>query len=175
MKRLSTKIVFSAAVLVIGLHVADDSFLQPQPGTSAADHLVSGLVPLAVLGLAAAAYPRVSGGARAAIALLLGVFGIATGIEAVYYTTKVGPSGDDFTGLLAIPARITLLGLGVVTPWRPDAGHGGPLHRTVRRAAIVLAAVLCAMFVIFPLGYAYRRHACRASTGRGHRPREQGR
>lgn len=66
-------------------------------------------------------YPRLRGGGCAAIALTFGVFGIAAGIEAVHYTTNVGPSGDDFTGLLAIPARITLLGLGVVTLWRPDA------------------------------------------------------
>jgi hypothetical protein len=130
---------------------------------------------LAVIAVVVTVYPRLRGGGCAAIALTFGVFGIAAGIEAVHYTTNVGPSGDDFTGLLAIPARITLLGLGVVTLWQTRRRHGGPLHRTVRRAAIVLAAVLCAMFVIFPLGYAYRRHACRASTGRGHRPREQGR
>ena len=40
--------LFMAAVGVIALHVIDDSFLQPQPGTSAGDHLVSGLVPLTV-------------------------------------------------------------------------------------------------------------------------------
>ena len=48
------RLIFLAAVGVIALHVVDDSFLQPQPGTSAADHLVSGLVPLAVIGGAAA-------------------------------------------------------------------------------------------------------------------------
>ena len=41
------------AILVVGLHVVDDNFLQPQRGTSAGDHLVSGLVPLAALALAA--------------------------------------------------------------------------------------------------------------------------
>ena len=75
----------------IALHVADDSFLQPQPGTSAGDHIVSGLVPLGAIGLAALAYLRVRAGARAAIALVLGVFGIAAGIEAAFYTTKTGP------------------------------------------------------------------------------------
>ena len=62
--------IFPAALGLIALHVADDSFLQPQPGTSAGDHLVSGLVPLAVLALGGALYARVSGGARAAIALV---------------------------------------------------------------------------------------------------------
>jgi hypothetical protein len=56
----------------------------------AGDHLVSGLVPLAVLALAAAAYRRVRDGAGAAIALVLGYFGIVVGIEAVYYTANVG-------------------------------------------------------------------------------------
>jgi DNA mismatch repair protein MutL len=41
--------LFLLGVIVIALHVLDDSFLQPSPGTSAGDHLVSGLVPLAVL------------------------------------------------------------------------------------------------------------------------------
>jgi uncharacterized protein len=103
--------LFVAMVGLGALHIADDSFLQPQPGTSAGDHLVSGLVPLAVLALAAVACPRL----RATIAQLVGFFGIAFGIEAVDYTTKVGPSGDDFTGLLSLLAGTGLVGLGLVT------------------------------------------------------------
>ena len=71
--------LFRIAVVVIALHVVDDNYLQPQPGTSAGDHLVSGLVPLAVLGLVAWGYPRLSGALRGAMALLLGVLGIAAG------------------------------------------------------------------------------------------------
>ena len=44
--------LFRIAIALIALHVLDDNFLQPQPGTAAADHLVSGLVPLCLLGLA---------------------------------------------------------------------------------------------------------------------------
>jgi uncharacterized protein len=154
--------IFLVAVGVIALHVVDDSFLQPQPGTSAADHLVSGLVPLAVLGLAALVYARLRGGARAAIALVLGVFGIVAGIEAVHYTTKVGPSGDDFTGLLSIPAGVGLLGLGLVTLWTTRRRHGSMPLRVVRRVGIGVAAFFVAMFVVFPIGYAYvGTHAAR--------------
>jgi len=64
------------------MHIVDDSFVEPQPGTSAADHLVSGRVPLAVLALAAFAYPRARAGWRAVMALLLGVFGLGTASEA---------------------------------------------------------------------------------------------
>jgi uncharacterized protein len=93
--------VFLSGTGLIALHVVDDSWVQPQPGTSAADHLVSGLVPLAVLGVAAAVYPRVRGGARAAIALLVGAFGIVAGIEAVHYTIQVGPQATTSPGCCA--------------------------------------------------------------------------
>ena len=154
--------LFLVATGLVALHVADDSFLQPQPGTSAGDHLVSGLVSLAVLGVAAAVYPRVRGGARAAIALLVGVFGIVAGIEAAHYTTQVGPSGDDFTGLLCLPAGACLIGLGLVTLWTTRRRHGGVARRALRRGAIGLAAAVFAVFVVFPIGYAYvGTHAAR--------------
>jgi uncharacterized protein len=158
--------VFLIGVGVIALHVADDSFLQPQPGTSAADHLVSGLVPLALLASVAAVYPRRRGGARAAIALVVGVFGIVAGIEAMHYTTQVGPSGDDFTGLLCIPAGIALLGLGLVTLWTTRRRRGGLVRRSLRRVAIGFAAAVFAIFVVFPIGYAYvGTHAAAAAGG----------
>ena len=72
------------------------------------------LVPLAlVAGAALALSPPARAGARAALALVLGVFGIACGIEAAYYTVNGGPSGDDFTGWLSLAAGLLLLGLGV--------------------------------------------------------------
>jgi hypothetical protein len=68
------------AVGLIAVHVVDDSFVQPQPGTSATDHLVGGLVPLAVLALAAFAYPRLRAGWRAVVALVLGMFRAGDGL-----------------------------------------------------------------------------------------------
>jgi dienelactone hydrolase len=147
--------VFLPAAGIVALHVADDSFLQPQPGTSAGDHVVSGLVPLAALAAAAIAYPRVRGGARAAIALAVGVFGIAAGVEALHYTTKVGPSGDDFTGLLAVPAGIALLALGLTTLWRTRRRDGRPVRRWARRGAIGAGAAVVLAFAVLPLGFAY--------------------
>ena len=94
---------FRLAVGVVALHVLDDNFVQPQPGTSAGDHLVSGLVPLAALALAAWAYPRLRDGGRGALALIVGMFGIVAGVEAVRYTIQVGPSGDDYTGCSRSP------------------------------------------------------------------------
>ncbi|MGH3013463.1 MAG: hypothetical protein ACRDNN_00795, partial [Gaiellaceae bacterium] len=104
------------ALGVAALHVLDDNFIQPQPGTSAGDHLAGGLVQVAFFVLAAWAYPRLRPGARATLAIFTGVFVAVMGIgEAGYYTREDGPSGDDYTGLLAIPAGFLLIGVGLVT------------------------------------------------------------
>ncbi len=121
--------VFYAATAVVALHVADDNFLQPNPGVSARDHLVSGLVPILALLAAAAAYPRVRAGSRALIALSVGLTGLVVGaIEAGYYTFSVGPSGDDWTGLGRGRRRRRAAGAGrppavAVAPQRPRPGY----------------------------------------------------
>jgi uncharacterized protein len=147
--------VFLIGVGVMALHVLDDSFVQPQPGTSAGDHLVSGLVPLAVLAAMAVVYPRVRSGARGALALVAGFFGVAFGIEAAYYTTQVGPSGDDFTGLLCLPAGVALLGLGIATLWRTRRRDDPRTRRYPRRVATGVGAAILAFFIVIPLGIAY--------------------
>ena len=148
--------LFATAVALIALHVLDDNFLQPEPGTSAADHLLSGLVPLAVLAAAAWWHPRASGARRGALSLVLGVFGIVAGVEAIYYTREVGPSGDDFTGWLTIPAGLALLGVGALTLWRTRRRGGPRPRRYARRGAYGLAAVLAAVVVVpLSLGYLY--------------------
>ncbi len=81
---------------------------------SAADHLVGGLVLLALVAAAAWIYPRVRAGRRAALALLFGFLGVLAGTETVYYTLAGSPSGDDFTGFLSLLGGFLLLGLGAV-------------------------------------------------------------
>jgi hypothetical protein len=148
-------LVFLGAIALIALHVIDDNFLQPQPGTSPFDHLVSGLVPLTLLGLAGWAYPRLRGGRRGALALFIGPLGIAAGVEAFHYTRTLGASGDDFTGLLAIPAGLTLIGLGAVTLWRTRRVEGGLAWRYGRRGLLGLAGAYVAIAVVLPIGLGY--------------------
>lgn len=151
------------AIAVGALHVVDDNFLQPQPGTSAGDHLVSGLVPTAFLLLAAWAYPRLRPGARATVAIVVGIFTATMGVgEAGYYTRENGPSGDDYTGLLAIPAGLLLIGIGLITLWKSKRG-GGLIRRYGRRALLAVGALLGVYFVVFPLAASYVfTHAARA-------------
>jgi uncharacterized protein len=157
----------TVAVATVGLHVADDDFLQPQPGTSATDHLVSGFVPLALLLGAAAAYGRLRAGARASIALLLGFFAVLAGTEGVYYAQAVGPSGDDYTGLLSIPAGLLLLGIGAATLWRSRKIGGRRWWRYARRLLIAGATAFAAVGVLGPVVIAYVvTHTARAEAPR---------
>jgi hypothetical protein len=162
-RSLEGSVVFLIGLALIALHVLDDNFLQPQPGTSPGDHVVSGLVPLAVLGLAAWAYPRLRGGRRGALALALGVFGIAAGLEAAHYMRTVGASGDDFTGLLALAAGLLLLGLGAVGLWRTRRVEGNHAWRYSRRLLLVAAAYVVGFCIVLPLGFGYvTTHVARA-------------
>ena len=153
------------ALAVVSLHVVDDNFLQPNAGTSAADHLVSGLVPLALLVSAGIAYSRVRAGARATIALLAGFFGVLAGTEAVHYTRAVGASGDDYSGLLSIPAGFLLIGLGAVTLWRSRRTDDRPWWRYLRRLLLVAGSLLAVFAVLFPFAIGYIvTHAARATV-----------
>ena len=157
--------VFLAASGLIALHVVDDNFVQPRAGTSAVDHLVSGFGTLALVGLAVWAYPRVRAGAAAAIALLLGLCGVIFGIEAVYYTLSVGPSGDDFTGLLSIPAGVVLVGLAGLRLWRSRRNTPNHAWRYLRRILIGAVSVVAVYQAILPIGLGYvTTHTARAEV-----------
>jgi fermentation-respiration switch protein FrsA (DUF1100 family) len=155
----------TGAFAVIALHVLDDNFIQPEPGTSPADHLVSGLVPLALLAGAAIAYARLRPGVQATGVLLAGFFGVLTGTEAAYYTFNGGPSGDDFTGMLAILGGLVLLVVGAVTLWRSRRRYDRPLRRYLRRCLITAGALALAAIVLFPTAVAYVvTHTARAGV-----------
>lgn len=140
---------------VVGLHLVDDNFLQPQPGTAAGDHLVSGLVPLALVAGATLAYGRVRPGARASLALLLGYFGVLVGTEAAYYTVAGGRSGDDYTGLLSLLAGVLLLGAGTGMLWRSRRRNDRLVHRYLRRSLIGAGVLALIAIVLFPTALAY--------------------
>ena len=155
----------NGAVAVIALHVVDDNFLQPQPGTSAGDHLVSGVVPLVCLGLSAAVYGRVRPGLRAAIALMLGYFGVLAGTEAFHYSRAVGPSGDDYTGLLSLAAGLMLIGVGATTLWRSRRRDDRLWWRYGRRLLLAAGVAFLALAVLIPVAIAYVvTHAARAKV-----------
>jgi uncharacterized protein len=155
---------------LIAVHVADDSFFQPQPGTSATDHLVSGLLPLAVVSLAIGAYPHLRNGLRAAVAITFGALGVVMGAgEAVYYSLKVGPSGDDYTGFLALAAGLLLIGVGVTTLWATRRTDDRLARRYLRRLLLAAGALVATYFLFFPVALSYVfTHSARAVVPRAH-------
>ena len=122
-------------------------------------------MPLALLVGAGLLYPRLRAGARAAIALVAGFFGVLAGTEAVHYTRAVGPSGDDYTGLLSIPAGLVLMGLGVVTLWRSRRTDDRLWWRYTRRLIFIAATLFAILAVVIPVAIAYIvTHAARAEV-----------
>jgi fermentation-respiration switch protein FrsA (DUF1100 family) len=67
----------------------------------------------------------------------------------------VGPSGDDWTGLLAIPAGLILLVLGTGTLWRSRRRNDRLWWRYGRRLFVSAGTVFAAFAVLFPLSLAY--------------------
>jgi len=161
----SESIVVGMAAALVAVHIADDNLLQPNPGTSAADHLFSGLVPIALVAGAAALLGGMRAGARGVTTLLLGFFGVLFGTEAVYYTRAVGPSGDDYTGLLSVAAGVLLLIVGSRTLWR-SRRRGDPLAwRYGRRLLLTLAGAFVAFVLLLPVAIAYVvTHTLRANV-----------
>jgi len=168
---LATEVgLVTVAIAVIALHVLDDNFLQPEPGTSAADHVASGLVPCAALVALALSYRHLGAGLRGAILLPLGLFAIVVGAgEAADYSLARGPSGDDYTGLAVIPAGILLVVVGAVGLWRSRRRDGGRARRYLRRGAIFVGGFVALYVVLFPFALSYVfTHAARAAVPRAH-------
>jgi uncharacterized protein len=151
--------VVSIALGVIGLHIADDNFLQPAPDTSPLDHLASGLIPIALLAAVAVLYPRLRAGARAATAMTLGAIGLATGFPGVYHLYDGSASGDHYTGLAAIAAGLVLLATGPVVLWKSRKTDGRRRRRYLRRAGGLgiagASAFVALMFLVLPVGFSY--------------------
>lgn len=150
---------FLLAIGLVGLHVVDDNFLQPEPGTSAGEHLTSGLFPIAVLAVCAVVYPRLRAGARAYLSMSLGALAIAIGTPGTYHLVDSGPSSDDYTGLLAIVAGVALLIAGPVTLWRARRKGGTRRQRYLRRLFVAVGGFAIALatfwFIVFPVGFPY--------------------
>ena len=117
--------------------VADDAFIHPEPGVAAADHLASGLVPLACAALLIALAPRLPDLLRGWLAIFAGALSIVGGVtDGVRHIVVDRISGDDVTAVLAGVAGIVLVALGVATLWRTRRTTGSLGRRLLRRAGI---------------------------------------
>ena len=143
--------VFAAAAAVVALHTIADAFVAREPGVEPADHVVSGVVPLALLAAAVAGFRLGRPGLRAVLALALGVLAIEGFALAVADARGVGVRGDDWTGFALAPAGLTLIALGFCLAWRSRKRQG---RRLARRSLIGAAAVLGVYWILLPVGIA---------------------
>ncbi len=148
------------------LHVLDAEFLQPEPGTSASDHLASGLAPVGIAVATAIAYPRLRAGLRASICLLYGIVALASCFAtSVYHIVTEGPSEDDYTGALAAAGGALLLVVGIRTLWRTRRLDERRARRYARRALVAVVALVVGYEVVVGLVLAViATHKARASV-----------
>ena len=144
-------LVFSGALVIIALHAIVDSFIAPEPGTGASDHLMRGLVSLAVLALAVAVYPRLPAGGRAGLAGVFGALALEGAILAIADARAVGARGEDWTGFLLVPVGVVLLVQAALLLWR---SRKPGRFRWLRRAGIALATIVLLYWTVVPIGIA---------------------
>jgi uncharacterized protein len=153
------------ALGAVALHTVDDAFLQPNPGTSAADHLAGGLIPTAALVATAWAYPRLRAGFRAALLFVFAFFAALSSVEGIYYAREVGPSGDDYTSLLSAPAAFLLIGVGAHALWKSRRTDDALWWRYPRRLLLTGGALFAASIFAVPLTISYVvTHVARAEV-----------
>jgi uncharacterized protein len=155
------RLAFRIAVVVVAVHASVDAFFAPEPGTAWDDHLLRGSVTLALLAAAAVLYPGLCAGARAVLAVALGVFSLEGAVLATYDARAVGARGEDWSGFFLAPVGLFLCVLAAALLW--SSRKPGRL-RYVRRAGLGLAAVVGALWVVVPLAVA---------IGATHRPRAE--
>ena len=151
---------FAGATVLVALHTVADAFIWPERGTSWSDHLLPGLVTLAVLVAMVAVFWFARPGARAVLALVLGALAIEGALLAIVDARNVGARGDDWTGFLLGPTGLALCALGVALLWR--SRKPGRM-RWLRRTGVGVAALVGVYVVVAPVAMAL------AAT---HRPRQ---
>jgi hypothetical protein len=152
---------FRLPLAVIAVAVIDHAFVSREPGTTASEHLSSGLVPvLAALALAWA-YPRLRPGGQAAAAISCGALAV----------TAAGARlpAHSLTAIAAGIAGVWLLFEGARTLWR-SRRPGRRLAPRALRGVLVLAV---AYLVLLPVAFAIlatqrgRTMPAAAELGRG--------
>ena len=164
--------LFAVVAILVALHVVFDNFIAPQRGTGWSDHLGAGLVPLALLAAAGIVYPRLVPGARAIVALALGVLALEGAALAAADASSTFARASDWTGFLLAPAGLSLCSLAAVLLWRSRKSRA---HRHVRRTLLAVAAAFGAYWLVLPVGMALvathrpRAAVAAAELGAAHR------
>ena len=146
---------FRLAMALILLAVADDAFLHPEPGTGAADHLASGLVPLAMGTGLALGYPQLRTGLRAMTSMVCGTLAVVAGaVDGFRHIAVDRLGGDDVTAVLSGLAGVSLMALAIATLWRTRRLDERLPRRYARRFLIGVLSAFAAYLVLLPTAIA---------------------
>jgi fermentation-respiration switch protein FrsA (DUF1100 family) len=137
--KLETRVV-RIAFAVISVAVLDDAFVHLEPGTSIADHLASGLIPITVAVVLAVVYPRLRPGLRGLTGLVCGTLAIVAGIVD--------------TALLSAAAGAALFAVGAIVLWQSRRLDERPLRRYGRRGLVGVVGLIGVYLVVLPLAFA---------------------
>ena len=159
---LVRRLQFTPSLVALGaavaaVHVVDDNFLQPEWG-GASSHLVSGLVPLAVIAAVGWAVLRnrleAPRGGRGVATVVLGLLAAMFGSESIHHL-GTGLRGDDWSGLPAAACGIVLVAAGTVEIWRSRRRTGSRARRYARRGLKSLGTALVLLQVVYPVVESY--------------------
>ena len=99
-------LLFSGATAVVALHAIVDAFVAPEPGDGAGATTCCGASCRSPCSPSQRrSYPRLSAGARAAVAADLGALALEGAALAIADARAVGARGEDWTGFLLAPRR----------------------------------------------------------------------
>jgi len=148
------RLAFLVCSAIIGVHVLLNAFVFVEPGATRSEHILAALIPVAVIAFAAELYPRMIGGLRASLALVLGVLSLVAGGIAVVAAGKGTLAPAHWSAFLLLPAGVVLIELGVWILWTSRKRGGSVWWRVCRRALLGLAALLFVYWVLLPVGFA---------------------
>ena len=129
-----------------------DSVACREPGVSVGDHWSALIVPIAMLGAIAWAYPGMRAGLRVLTCLSLALLAaVAAGVSVAHATTE-GLDVVDLAGFLLFVAAGALLAVGMLVGWQTRRADG---RRYIRRALIGVAGLVFAFEVLVPIALAW--------------------
>ena len=146
-----------ASLGAVGVRVVDDAFLQRAHGVQVDDHLLSGLVPLTCLAVAAWAVCHARGTLRGLVLLVTGLFGLVGGMELFVEAGPVagGVQADDLSGFLSIAGGVVLVVASFHSIWTAPRRRRSAAAHAAGRGVASLGVWTAAVVLVFPVGLGY--------------------
>jgi hypothetical protein len=151
--RTKEAVVFSVAAVLALAHAFDDALLLPGAGVPLTRHGFALAIAVIATVAAVVRFDSLRPGVRAATAFTFGVFATLNGGRHAHHVIYEGTTANDVTGLLALAAGITLIGLAAWIPFHHRGERtASPVKRWAIRAAMVPVGLLGLLFFYMPVG-----------------------